>query len=73
MTGVSSIGESDNTLSRAEIVDKAMKLADYTEGATPDEMAAVANGILRLRNEAHVRHILSGGRRKRTSGKNRER
>jgi 2-methylcitrate dehydratase PrpD len=38
-------GDPGNTLSRAELTDKALRLADYSKGASQDEMLAIVNRI----------------------------
>jgi 2-methylcitrate dehydratase PrpD len=55
---VSPKGDPDNTLSRDELVAKAVKLAEYSSGATAAETAALAERILRLRLEPEVRRLL---------------
>jgi 2-methylcitrate dehydratase PrpD len=51
-------GDPDNTLSRAELEDKAMRLACYAGGATESEMRAVIERVWRLRDAPHVRDFL---------------
>ncbi len=41
-------GDPGNTLTREELEDKAIRLADYTAGATPDEMRRIFDLIYRL-------------------------
>ena len=38
-------GDPGNTLSRAELTDKALRLADYSKGASQEEMLAIVNRI----------------------------
>ena len=51
-------GDPDNTLSRAELEDKAMRLADYAGGATSGEMKKIVERVWRLRDERDVRGFL---------------
>ena len=53
-------GDPDNTLTRAELEDKALRLATYAGGADAAEMQRVIARIWRLRDEANVRDFLSG-------------
>ena len=53
-------GEPDNTLSRAEIAQKALSLAAYASGATPDEMNRIIARVWRLRDEPNLRNLLTG-------------
>ncbi|MBI2833107.1 MAG: MmgE/PrpD family protein, partial [Acidobacteria bacterium] len=59
-------GDPDNTLSRAELEDKARQLAAYAGGATEQEMDRVITRIWRLRDEPHVRDFLGGDDRRRS-------
>jgi len=52
-------GDPDNTLSRGELEDKALRLAAYAGGAAADEMKQVIARIWRLRDENGVRNFLS--------------
>ena len=52
-------GDPDNTLTRAELEDKALRLATYAGGATQDEMKKVIARIWRLRDESSVRDFLA--------------
>jgi 2-methylcitrate dehydratase PrpD len=52
-------GDPDNTLSRPEIEDKAVRLAGYSGGAGESEMGRVIQRVWRLRDEASVRDFLS--------------
>ena len=51
-------GDPDNTLSRAELEDKAIRLATHAGGATEAEMRRVIERVWRLRNEPGVREFL---------------
>jgi 2-methylcitrate dehydratase PrpD len=51
-------GDPDNCLSRAELEDKAMRLARYAGGASEAEMRAVIARVWRLRDEKDVRDFL---------------
>jgi 2-methylcitrate dehydratase PrpD len=51
-------GDPDNCLSRAELEDKALRLAQYADGATADEMKQVIARVWRLRDEKDVRDFL---------------
>ncbi|MGZ8209122.1 MAG: MmgE/PrpD family protein [Burkholderiales bacterium] len=51
-------GDPDNCLTRAELEDKAMRLAQYAGGATESEMRGVIARAWRLRDETHVRDFL---------------
>jgi 2-methylcitrate dehydratase PrpD len=51
-------GDPDNTLTRAELEDKALRLAAFTGGASAEEMKKVSARIWRLRDEASVRDFL---------------
>ena len=51
-------GDPDNTLSRPELEDKAVRLAAYADGATQSEMRAVIERIWRLRDAVSVRDFL---------------
>ncbi len=52
-------GDPDNTLTRAELEDKALRLAHYARGATEAEMKQVIARIWRLREERDVRGFLA--------------
>jgi len=52
-------GDPDNTLSRAELEDKAMRLGTYRGAATEAEMKAIIARAWRLRDEKSVRDFLS--------------
>jgi 2-methylcitrate dehydratase PrpD len=48
-------GDPDNTLSRPELEDKALRLAQFNGGATPAEMKKIIARAWRLRDEKDVR------------------
>lgn len=52
-------GDPDNTLSRTEIEDKAIRLAAYNGGATAEEMKKIIARIWRLRDETNVRSFMA--------------
>jgi 2-methylcitrate dehydratase PrpD len=52
-------GDPDNGLSRAELEDKALRLAQYADGATEAEMRQVIARVWRLREERDVRDFLT--------------
>jgi 2-methylcitrate dehydratase PrpD len=52
-------GDPGNTLSRAEIEDKAQRLAAYRDGASRDEMARAIERIRTLRETARVGFLLA--------------
>ncbi|MCW5605171.1 MAG: MmgE/PrpD family protein [Burkholderiales bacterium] len=52
-------GDPDNTLSRAELEDKALRLAGYSSGACAEEMKRVIARVWRLHEEKDVRGFLS--------------
>jgi 2-methylcitrate dehydratase PrpD len=52
-------GDPDNTLSRAELEDKSLRLAAYTGAATEAEMKKIIARVWRLREERDVRDFLS--------------
>ena len=51
-------GDPDNALTRGELEDKAIRLAEHSGGATAGEMRAVIARVWRLRDEPHVRDFL---------------
>jgi 2-methylcitrate dehydratase PrpD len=51
-------GDPDNTLTRAELEDKALRLAGYSGGASAAEMQRVITRIWRLRDEPNVINFL---------------
>ncbi len=53
-------GDPGNTLSRAEIVDKAVRLAQFTGAATADETRAIARAIYALPSAPRVAMLLAG-------------
>lgn len=56
---VSPKGDPDNCLTRAELEDKALRLAQYAGGATEEEMRQVIARVWRLRDEKDVRDFLN--------------
>jgi 2-methylcitrate dehydratase PrpD len=52
-------GDPDNCLTREELEDKAMRLAQYAGGATEDEMRKLIARVWRLREALDVRDFLS--------------
>lgn len=52
-------GDPENTLTRAELEDKAVRLAAYGDGASAQEMNNIIARIWRLRDEPHVRDFVS--------------
>ncbi len=53
-------GDPANTLSRAELEDKAQRLTGFSQAATPEELKQVIARIWRLRDEKSVRDFLAG-------------
>jgi 2-methylcitrate dehydratase PrpD len=51
----SALGDPDNTLSRAQLADKALRLAVHGGGVTPEQMARITARVWRLRDEPDVR------------------
>jgi 2-methylcitrate dehydratase PrpD len=51
-------GDPGNTLSRAEITDKALRLAAFSGGATPGEMQTAMDALWRVAHWPHVGHLL---------------
>ena len=51
-------GDPDNVRTRAELEDKALRLASYAVGANEDEMRKVIARIWQLRTTADVRDFL---------------
>lgn len=51
-------GDPGNSLSRAELEDKARRLAAYQQGASPEELERLIVRIWRLDEEPHVRDLL---------------
>ncbi len=51
-------GDPGNSLSRAELEDKARRLAAYQQGASPEELEQLIARIWRLDEEPHVRDLL---------------
>lgn len=52
-------GDPGNTLSRAEITDKAMRLAAFSGGATPTEMSAAIERLWNIRKQAKMGLLIS--------------
>lgn len=52
-------GDPGNTLSRAEITDKAMRLAAFSGGATPSEMGAAIERLWNIRKQSKIGLLLS--------------
>lgn len=53
-------GDPENTLSRTELEDKALRLVAYSGAATADEMKRITARIWHLRDETGVRDFLAG-------------
>jgi 2-methylcitrate dehydratase PrpD len=51
-------GDPGNTLSRAEITDKAMRLAAFSGGATPQEMSIAIDLLWNIRKQAKIGFLL---------------
>jgi 2-methylcitrate dehydratase PrpD len=51
-------GDPDNCLSRSELEDKALRLAQYAGGASDDELKGLVARVWRLRDEKDVRDFL---------------
>ncbi|MBU3539741.1 MmgE/PrpD family protein [Polynucleobacter sp. UB-Tiil-W10] len=52
-------GDPGNTLSRAEITDKAMRLAAFSSGASPAEMSKAIDLLWNIRKQAKIGFLLS--------------
>ena len=52
-------GDPGNTLSRAELTDKAQRLAAYSGWVGPDEMAALVARVWGIAKEARIGFLLS--------------
>jgi len=52
-------GDPGNTLSRAEITDKAMRLAAFSSGATPTEMSTAIERLWNIRKQSKVGLLIS--------------
>ena len=52
-------GDPGNTLSRAEITDKALRLAAFSGGATPVEMTKAIDLLWNIRKQAKIGPLLS--------------
>jgi 2-methylcitrate dehydratase PrpD len=53
-------GDPGNTLTRAEIVDKAVRLAQFTSAATADETRGIARAIYALPSAPRIAMLLAG-------------
>ena len=51
-------GDPGNTLSRAEVEEKAIRLADWSKAATPAEMRAIAQRVFSLADAPKVGFLL---------------
>jgi 2-methylcitrate dehydratase PrpD len=51
-------GDPENTLSREELEEKAHKLADHGDGATPEELRRLVDRAWNLANEDDLRDLL---------------
>ena len=51
-------GDPGNTLSRAEITDKAMRLAAFSGGATPAQMTSAIDSLWNIRNQSKIGLLL---------------
>jgi len=51
-------GDPGNTLSRAEITDKALRLAAYSNGASPSEMSKAIDLLWNIRKQAKIGFLL---------------
>ena len=52
-------GDPGNTLSRAEITDKALRLAAYSNGASPSEMSKAIDLLWNIRKQAKIGFLLT--------------
>jgi 2-methylcitrate dehydratase PrpD len=52
-------GDLGNTLTRAEITDKAMRLAAFSGGATPSEMSTAVERLWNIRKQAKMGLLIS--------------
>ncbi len=52
-------GDPGNTLSREELTDKAMRLAAFSDGATPEEMRQAIDLLWNLRKQAKIGFLLT--------------
>ena len=52
-------GDPSNTLSRAEITDKAMRLAAFSGGASPTEMSAAIERLWNIRKQSKIGMLIS--------------
>ena len=53
-------GDPGNSLSRAEIEDKALRLGTYRNAATADDVRRITKAVWAMRDAAHVDHFLVG-------------
>ena len=53
-------GDPGNTLSRAELEDKARRLVDFQDGASPEEIRQIIDRVWALDREPNVRDLLAG-------------
>ena len=53
-------GDPENTLSRAELEDKARRLAEFRGGASPEEIRRIIDRVWTLDREPDVRDLLPG-------------
>ena len=51
-------GDPGNTLSRAEITDKAMRLASFSQGASPEEMSQAIDLLWNIRKQVKIGALL---------------
>jgi 2-methylcitrate dehydratase PrpD len=51
-------GDPGNTLTRAEITDKAMRLAAFSGGATPAQMISAIDSLWNIRNQSTIGLLL---------------
>ncbi len=51
-------GDPGNTLSRAEIEDKALRLGTYLGAATPEQVKALINNVWNIRKQSHLGELL---------------
>ncbi len=52
-------GDPDNVLTRAELEDKALRLASYTNGATAAEMRKIIDRVWKLHDESNVKNFIA--------------
>jgi 2-methylcitrate dehydratase PrpD len=61
-------GDPDNTLTRTELEDKALRLAAYRDGATAEEMRRLIARAWRLHREPNLRDLLAAPAQSRVGG-----